>query len=135
MPLNPWIKYRKTLFLYFGVGGICAFINWCSFYILNYNLVIDYVVAAAAAFIISSTVNYFLSKKIFISKKEHKNRELIYVYFVSFLAFCVDLLTMMFFIEIMQMVPILSKVLGTGVGFFINYGMRQFFIFSKEVKY
>ncbi len=128
-------KYYKSFALYFCVGGFCALIDWGVFYILYSRIKFTYLLAAFLAFVIATGVNYFLSSRLFITKGKGRVREAAYVYAASLLAMCVDLSVMMFCIEVLAVIPLLAKIIGTGSAFFINYGARQFFIFSKETRF
>jgi len=114
------------------VGLLCAFIDWGTFYLLVYKLSILYLPAAALAFLLSGTVNYFLCKLIFISKGRKRIIEYVMLLVASSIALSIDLGTMYFLVEFFALPKMLSKILGTGVAFMFNYCFRQFVIFSAE---
>ena len=127
--------YYKSFALYFCVGGVCALIDWSTFYLLYSWAEITYLMAAFWAFLVATGINYVLSSRLFVTKGKGRAKEVLYVYCASLAAMCVDLSVMMFCIYVLSAVPILSKIIGTGSAFFINYGARQFFIFSKETRF
>jgi putative flippase GtrA len=118
---------------YAVAGLICAFLNWLAFYLLHYLGHINYLISAAIAFFISVTVNYFLSKLIFSSRRRKKTTEFLLVFLASAIALSLDLLVMYFLVDRLRMPAIAAKILGTGTAFAINYVSRQFFIFKPKI--
>jgi glycosyltransferase involved in cell wall biosynthesis len=131
-PQNGILRYAPQFILYVFAGFSCALINWLAFYLLHYHGSIQYLAAAALAFILSSSVNYFLSRMIFKSRGRKKKAEYVLVLAASAIALSIDLGMMYMLIEKASLPPMLAKILGTGTAFFFNYLSRQFFIFSSE---
>jgi len=128
-------KFRHLLprfIKYFFAGLFCAFIDWGVFYLFVYKFSILYLPAAALAFLLSGTVNYFLCKLIFISKGRRRIIEYVMLLVASSIALSIDLGTMYFLVEFFALHQMLSKILGTGVAFLFNYSFRQFIIFSAK---
>jgi putative flippase GtrA len=118
---------------YFFVGLFCAFVNWGVFYLFNYRIQIPYLPAAVAAFFVAATINFFLCKIIFKSKKGRKKiTEYVMVVLVGAIGLSIDLIVMALFIEIFKLPNMLAKVAGTGVAFIFNYTSKQFYIFSHK---
>jgi len=118
---------------YFFVGLFCAIVNWCAFYVFNYRLQISYLPAAIAAFFISATVNFFLCKIIFKSKKGRKRiTEYVMVVMVGAIGLSIDLGVMTLCIEFLGFPNMFAKITGTGVAFIFNYISKQFYIFSHK---
>jgi len=126
-------SYRAFFVKYFFVGAFCAIINWAIFYLLNYKAGLYYLAAGFAAFIVSCTVNYFLSRNIFASRGRKKYAEYLFLLIVSAIALCIDLFVMYLLVEYAKLPAILAKVLSTASAFLFNYAARQFFIFSSKV--
>lgn len=126
------LKYKKEFILYFFAGGFCALVNWGCFYILNSFFEINYIFAGLYAFIISTVLNFILCKLIFKSKGYKKITEFILIVLASIIAIIIDLSTMTLFIKLLNVVPILGKIIGTGFAFIFNYVFRQFFIFESK---
>jgi putative flippase GtrA len=125
-------KYRRQFIKYVLAGFSCALINWTLFYILNFHIHIHYLAAASFAFILSTTINYFLSKLVFESRGRSKAIEYIFVLAASSIALLIDLSAMYILVEFLSLPKMPSKILGTGTAFFFNYASRQFFIFSPN---
>lgn len=121
----------KTFILYALAGGMGALIDWGIFYILFYKFSFSAVMAAIIAFLISAMFNFALCKIIFVSKGRKISTEFILVIVASIIALIVDVSTMTFLIKWLDFNVMLAKIAGTGVGFLINYGFRQFFIFAS----
>lgn len=124
--------YYKSFILYFFVGGFCALIDWSGFYAMHYKLLWHYLLAGFIAFIVASTVNFFLCKLMFKSRGFKSHTEYILVILASTIALCIDLGSMYIFIRFVGLPAMVSKILGTGVAFIFNYLARQFFIFSSD---
>lgn len=124
--------YYKSFILYFFVGGFCALIDWSGFYVMHYKWVLHYLLAGFIAFIVASSVNFFLCKLMFTSRGFKSHTEYVLVIAASAVALCIDLGSMYIFIRFVDLPPMVSKILGTGVAFMFNYLARQFFIFSSK---
>jgi putative flippase GtrA len=125
-------KYRLQFIKYVFAGFCCALINWAFFYVLNSLLLVYYLLAAFFAFMLSTTVNYFLSKVIFTSRGRTKGAEYMFILLASAIALSIDLSVMYALVEFAGIPAMFSKILGTGSAFFFNYLSRQFFIFSPQ---
>ena len=126
-------KLLPKFIQYFFVGLFCALVNWGIFYLSNYELQIPYLLAAVIAFLVAATVNFFLCKIIFKSKKGRKRiTEYIMVVLVGAIGLSIDLAVMALFIEIFKSPNMFAKIAGTGVAFIFNYASKQFYIFSHK---
>lgn len=122
-------RYGRAFFLYLLAGGFCALIDWSGFYLL-YTSGLSYTAAALLAFVAATFVNYLLSRQVFKARRKKTAREAAGVYLASLAALAVDISVMTALINALSAPPLLAKITGTGVAFFINYGARQFYIFK-----
>jgi putative flippase GtrA len=122
---GQFVKYVLT-------GFSCALVNWGIFSLLHYAVALHYLIAAAAAFIVSTTINYLLSKKVFAPHGRSIYAEFLLVVLASAVALSFDLVVMYAIVEFCAFPAIIAKILGTGSAFFINYLSRQFFIFAPK---
>ena len=91
----------------------------------------DYLSSGIIAFLVSNSLNFVLCKLIFKSRGIKKRIEFVLVTFASVIALVIDLCTMIIFIDFLNILPLIAKILGTGFAFIFNYAFRQFYIFSK----
>jgi len=125
-------KYKKQFIIYFFVGGFCAVINWVAFYLMITYAHISYIPAGVLAFILSCYINFLLCRKVFKPSERKKTTEFFLIILVSSIAAGIDIAAMTFFIEVVKLPIMLSKILGTGVAFIFNYTSRQFYIYKER---
>ena len=119
----------KKFISYFFVGGFCAIVEWVTFYISN--IFFNYVISTIIAFIIATTVNYFLGVKYTFKDKNNK-KDFIKVFIVSGIGLLFNIIFMYIFVEIIKIsLNIISKILSTGLVFIWNYISRRLFIYNK----
>lgn len=125
-------KYKKQFIIYFFVGGFCAVVNWVAFYLMITYAHISYIPAAILAFILSCYINFLLCRKVFTPSERKKTTEFFLIIAVSTIAAGIDIAAMTFFIEVVKLPIMVSKILGTGVAFIFNYTSRQFYIYRER---
>jgi len=124
--------YWQSVVVYAGVGGVAALVEWSVFYLTIAAFGAPYLVAAVAGFIIATWVNWFFSRKVaFLPSPGGSPHDLLKIYMASSFALAVNLAVMTALIEsgVAGLLP--AKIAGTGVGFFFNYALRQFVIYSR----
>ncbi len=124
-------KYKSSFLKYFFAGGLCALVNWFVFYVFNTKGCMDYLSSGIIAFLVSNSLNFVLCKLIFKSRGIKKRIEFVLVTLASVIALVIDLCTMIIFIDFLNILPLIAKILGTGFAFIFNYVFRQFYIFSR----
>lgn len=116
---------------YVGVGGIAALVEWIIFGLIINLALLHYSYAVLLSFIIATTVNYFLSKKLVFKKCKHRLKtEALMIYLVSGLGLVLNLIFMWYFVEIQGFNTILSKIISTGIVFFWNFSARKVLVFA-----
>ena len=122
----------KKFISYFFVGGMAAIVEWVSFAIFNSFL--NYMIATIIAFIIATTANYFLGKKMTFKNYKQKKKDIISVFIVSGIGLLLNMLFMHILVEVIK-VPyqMISKIIATGLVFIWNYISRRIFIYKEKI--
>ena len=125
-------KYGLSVVVYALVGGTSALVEWFSFLMLQRK--IHAIAAACIAFVIATSINYILSRRTAFKSTLPWQQEIAKVFALSAVAFAGNLgsFTLLY---AMGVDMLLAKILGTGVGFILNYAFRQFAVFSHEPRF
>lgn len=127
------IEELKKFISYFFVGGMAAIVEWVSFAIFN-NL-FGYMAATIIAFVLATTFNYFLGKKLTFKNYKHTNKDILGVFIVSGIGLGLNILFMYIQIEFIHIpYEMIAKIIATGLVFIWNYISRRIFIYKEEVK-
>jgi putative flippase GtrA len=124
--------YILSVIVYALVGGVCACIEWGSFYLLLGQ--IDVWLAAFVAFLIATVANCALSRLVAFHSMRRSWQEVGLVFGASAIAFVFNFVTFMLIYRI-GYPAMIAKVCGTGAAFVINYSLRQFFVFSRVPRF
>lgn len=129
----------KQFLSYFGVGGIAALVEWTVFYLLERFTGIPYLIATVLAFIVSTTVNWYLGRTFTFKQSkytEKRAKELFLVFLVSAVGLGLNLLLMLFFVSGLGMdtdlLKTAAKILSTGIVFIWNFLSRKLWIYRQE---
>jgi putative flippase GtrA len=125
-------SYAVSAFAYVLVAGACACIEWGTFYLLLGRT--DVRIAAFYAFLIATLANYALSRLIAFHSVRRVSHEALLLLGVSTVAFVFNFATFMFVYRV-GYPAMAAKILGTGIAFGINYGLRQFLVFSRVPRF
>ena len=129
----------KQFISYFCVGGIAAIVEWVMFALFANKLEINYLAATCAAFIFSTTANWFLGK-IWTFKDSNRYEgkglyELLLIFLVSGVGLLFNVGLMYVFVTLMRMnspiKKVLSKIAATGIVFIWNFLIRKYIIYRK----
>jgi putative flippase GtrA len=128
-------KYYMSFFVYAGLGGACALVEWAVFYgALRTGQ--HYITASIIGFLVATWLNYVLSSEIgFRPGGRSAFSSAFLVYVASLVGLAINLLAMVVLIEALGMDTMASKILGTGVAFGWNFTARQFLIFSATPRW
>lgn len=130
------MKYYLSFFVYFVLGGTCAFAEWLVFYGALRLAGVHYITASIIGFLVATALNYFLSSEIgFRSAARSALSSAVLVYLASLAGLAINLLAMVLLIEVVGMEIIPSKIAGTGLAFGWNFAARQFLIFSATPRW
>jgi putative flippase GtrA len=113
------------------VGGIAALVEWLTFAI--FIIFSHFAIATIFSFLIATFANYVVGLKLTFKKYEKRKKDLFSVYIVSGIGLLFNLGLMYIFVQILAILPIISKIISTGIVFFWNYISRRIFIYRKEL--
>ncbi len=117
---------------YFLVGGTSAVVDIGLFLILI-RLGISYQLAGVLGFIVATAVNFILSKHyVFHDRQGVGFRKMIATYLVSSVGLLLNQLILWIGIEQFFLAPLLAKLVATGMVFFWNYFIRNYYVFKKH---
>lgn len=124
----------KHLMSYFVVGLLATLVEWGSFWILDYALGIQYLIATIIAMIISTFSNWLFGRLMTFRNAEKGNTliEIGKIYITSFAGIGLNVLLMWIMVDKCTMNEMLSKVIATGFVFFYNYFIRTLYIYKNK---
>ncbi len=124
----------KRLMSYFVVGLLATLVEWGSFWILDYALGIQYLIATIIAMIISTFSNWLFGRLMTFRNAEKGNTliEIGKIYITSFAGIGLNVLLMWIMVDKCTMNEMLSKVIATGFVFFYNYFIRTLYIYKNK---
>lgn len=132
-------KNIKQFFSYFCVGGISALVEWILFFLLEYFLNLQYLLAVFISFLFSTTVNYFLGRTFTFKSSSYENKKLsefLFVFGVSALGLFFNFILMYIFVDIVGMntnlLKTVAKICSTGIVFLWNFLSRKFLIYKES---
>ena len=121
---------------YFFVGGVAAIVDFLVFALFVKIFKLPWFISGITGFVLATLVNYLLSiKHVFTSgARFKKHKEIILIFFVSFIGLVVNQFILWQCIEFLSLEPLISKIIATGIVFFWNYSARNYFIFKDHKK-
>jgi putative flippase GtrA len=126
-------EYAVSVAVYGIVAGISAITEWTTFF--GMIDVLNPFTAAICAFFVATVVNYVLSRAIAFNSRRAVREELILVFMFSAVAFIFNFVVFVILYTIVGLDPMIAKVNGTCIGFVLNYGFRQFIVFSPASRF
>jgi len=122
----------KRVARYFLVGGAAACVDIGLFLLGTAVLDLPYLRVNAFSFIAATLVNYFLSVRfVFVSGGRFRRRwEIVLVFAVSAVGLGLNQLILAAGVEMAHFIPIVAKLVATGVVFSWNYLARRLFVFG-----
>ena len=121
-----------TFFLYAFCGGLATIFDWGTFYLANYILKWNYLIAVSLSFILGTLVNY-TSNRIITFSNYYKNIPLQYGVFLigAGCALFLTYLQMILFVEALRFSPMRARIIVTGIMLFFNFTFHKSFTFGK----
>ena len=114
------ISEVKKFISYFFVGGMAAIVEWLTF--AASNIFLNYTISTIIAFILATTANYILGKKLTFKNYKQKKNDVISVFVVSGIGLLLNILFMHVLIEIIKLSnQMFAKIVSTGLVFIWNY--------------
>jgi putative flippase GtrA len=137
-PLKPEIKaflvsdFGRAAQRYLVVGGVSAVADWAIFALMLYGFDLHYIVAGTISFVLATGLNYFLSVRfVFGNGRRKRNQRIFLLYMVSVIGVAVNLGLLSVGIDILDLHPMLSKMIATGMVLGWNFVARYYFVFQK----
>ena len=126
-------KLFRQLFSYFFVGLAAALVEWTSFWVFNSPLRLGIYLSTLLSFLIATSVNWLLGRKTTFkkhSKARDARKDILPVFLVSGVGLGLNILLMWLFVDRLLWIPLLSKILATGIVFAWNFTSRRFLIYN-----
>jgi putative flippase GtrA len=124
--------YKAILFIL--AGGTAALSNLVLFYIFLNWFHVWYLLASITSFVLSVFVGFYLQKYITFqntSKSETKKQAILF-FLVSMVNLGINILLMLFFVEILHIDKMLSKVFTLAILACWNFFVYEKFVFNKK---
>ncbi|MFA5856732.1 MAG: GtrA family protein [Candidatus Pacearchaeota archaeon] len=130
--IDKAIEYK--FIRYVLVGGFITLIDWALFFILAKKLGLYYQFALVIGFSIASICHYSLSKLFTFRCKSNKIGTQFSVFvLIAIGSLLLNMLLMFFFIDIMTLEKMTSRVITTFIMLFVNYSMNSYITFNKKI--
>lgn len=125
-------KYMGGLFGYLIVGGLATIVEWAGFWLFSEKLSIEYLLATALAFAISTFANWLFGRLlVFRGKQQSLLREILSVYLASIVGLLLNLLIMFLLVQLLGVEKMIAKMAATVLVFTYNYLVRKLIIYRK----
>lgn len=125
-------KYMGGLFGYLIVGGLATIVEWAGFWLFSEKLPIEYLLATALAFAISTFANWLFGRLlVFRGKQQSLLREILSVYLASIVGLLLNLLIMFLLVQLLGVEKMIAKMAATVLVFTYNYLVRKLIIYRK----
>ena len=126
-------KYMGSLFGYLIVGGLATIVEWAGFWLFSEKLSIEYLLATALAFAISTFANWLFGRLLVFRGKQQQSflREILSVYLASIVGLLLNLLIMFLLVQLLGVEKMIAKMAATVLVFTYNYLVRKLIIYRK----
>ena len=126
-------KYMGGLFGYLIVGGLATIVEWAGFWLFSEKLSIEYLLATALAFAISTFANWLFGRLLVFRGKQQQSllREILSVYLASIVGLLLNLLIMFLLVQLLGVEKMIAKMAATVLVFTYNYLVRKMIIYRK----
>lgn len=124
----------KELFLYLIVGGLATLVEWAAFWVFSTPLHIQYLLATALAFILSTFANWAFGRLLVFKDPGGQSllRELGSIYLASVVGLLLNLGIMYVLVEFISLPEMIAKMTATVLVFAYNYLVRKLIIYKKR---
>lgn len=124
----------KDLFLYLVVGGLATLVEWAAFWVFSSLLHIQYLLATALAFILSTFANWAFGRLLVFKDPGGQSllRELGSIYLASVVGLLLNLGIMYVLVEFISLPEMIAKMTATVLVFAYNYLVRKLVIYKKR---
>jgi putative flippase GtrA len=125
--------YSTGLLAYLAVACLSAATEWGSF--AAAMLIVPPIAAALLGFVVATNVNFVLSRFLAFRSQSWWLSELGRLFLVSAAVFAWNLLVFYILYTFAAISLMAAKIIGTMAGFALNFGARQFWVFSSQPRY
>ena len=128
-------SFIKQLIYYFLIGLCAALVEWVSFWLFNEPLGLNIFISTVIAFILATFVNWVVGRNTMFrnaAKKKKAGIDAAAIYIVSGVGFGLNLLLMALFVDVLNIYPLLSKIIATGIVFMWNFLSRKYIVYKQE---
>lgn len=131
--IEPTDRFLLQAFRYVFVGGVSFVLDWLTLFALG-RAGLHYLIAAAVAFLVGLTANYFLSKKfVFVENPDKVNKKVEFIVY-GLIGLAGLLLTegfMYLFTELMHLHYLVSKIVAAVLVLAWNFVARKVILYRK----
>jgi putative flippase GtrA len=122
------------LIRYTFVGGVAFIVDFGTLYGLKEHLHIDYLAAAAVAFLLGLLVNYFISVRWVFCDRTIRNRLTEFAVFgvIGLFGLGLNELLLWIFTGILLIHYLISKLMTTFIVYFWNFFARKLILFNQD---
>ena len=127
-------KQLKDLFLYLIVGGLATIVEWAAFWVFSTPLHIQYLVATAMAFVLSTFANWVFGRLLVFKDPGGQSlaRELVSIYLASVVGLILNLIIMYIMVHFLSIHEMISKMTATVLVFAYNFLIRKLVIYRNK---
>lgn len=123
-------KLSVQFIRYAVVGGIATCVDWGIFYLFEAVLRTHYLIALVVAFMTGITVNFILSKLwVFNAGRYQLRKEFLYFTVIGLIGLLFSVVMMKFMIELLNVLPMIARMLTTFVILSWNFTARKYVLF------
>lgn len=120
----------STFIRYFITGGVAAILDLLGFAVLS-HYGISVPISAVSSFTIAALVNYQLTSVFVFQKKPSIKRFYIFFCFAS-IGLAINASVTVLSVKYFNVDPLISKILGIGIAFFINFFLNLLIVFKLK---
>ncbi|WP_374702634.1 GtrA family protein [Bacillus sp. V33-4] len=126
--------FRKSFLIYGLIGVFITIIQIICLYLFRDYFKIDDFVSLTLAYIIALVLHYFLNKHLTFLIKEKKvfNMMSLRYIIVVILSYCIYVLNMFIFNQLLGIKFAISLILTLGVNYIVNYFLYENIVFKHE---
>jgi putative flippase GtrA len=125
------VKSAARFGRYFIAGGVAASFD-IGLFLLLIRVGHSVQFSGTVSFIVATLVNFFLSRHfVFPDRQGDGMQKIVATYAVSLVGLALNQLILWLGIEHLHLMPLAAKLAATGIVFFWNYLIRNYYVFRK----
>ncbi len=125
--------HLQNMFKYLFVGGTASLVDWSIFWVFAVELEWNYLLVGGGGFLVAAGVNYWMCIRFLYESgaRFSQRREVIGVYAISGIGLFFHEIILYLTVQELQIHIMWCKIFATGVVFFWNFGLRNFYLFAS----